>query len=86
MWMIMTLALSLFHGEGAGHFIAVGPNDGPHERLIRLTNHISSEELALIFNRYSIFGFLYRKPGRQGMECEAKERSKNRKSNQCFHA
>ena len=86
MWVVMTLTLSLFHGEGAGHFIAVGSNDGPHEWLIRLTYHISGEEFTLIFNRYSTFGFLYRKLGRHGMECEAKERSKNRKSNQCFHA
>ena len=60
MWVIMTLTLSLFHGEGAGHFIAVGSNDGPHEWLIRLTYHISGEEFPSIFNRYSIFGFLYR--------------------------
>ena len=71
MWVVMAFALALFHRVGPRHFISVGPNDGPHERLIRLAYDISGEELALIFYGHPGLGFLYRETAGQGMKREA---------------
>ena len=71
MWMIVAFAPALFHRVGPRHFIAVWSDDRPHKRLIRLADHVASEELALIFYGHPGLGFLYRETAGQGMKREA---------------
>ena len=69
--MIMPLALALFHRVGPRYFIAVGADDGPYERLIRLADHVAREEIALIFYGHPGLGFPYGETAGQGMKREA---------------
>ena len=73
MWMIMPLAFAFLHGKRTGYLVPIGPNNRPHEGLVGLINDITRQELALIINSYSGFGFLHSEITSLGLKGETRK-------------
>ena len=84
MRMIVPFALAFLHRECPRHLIAARPNHRPQKRLVRLPDHVTRKQLAVIIHRDAGLRFLHRKCRRLGMDSQ--QGGKSQEGKKRFHA